>query len=123
VKAFPVQVDWDTIRDSPFTFNPFDLKRGERVGIRILPGERNIQTEIRLRRDSGSGELYAGSTVTMRAVLGKTYIIRAKDIGERVQIWIADGLTDEIVSDVVTPALSKPPPGLPRTPIVIFVRR
>lgn len=59
----------------------------------------------------------------MRAALGKTYIIRAKDIGERVQIWVADALTDEIVSDVVTPSLSKPPPGLPRTPIVIFLRR
>jgi hypothetical protein len=123
VKAFPVQIDWDTIRDSPFTFNPFDVKRGLRVGVRLLPGTRNIQTEIRLRRDASAGESYAGGTVTFSPALGKTYVVRAKDMGERAHVWIADSQTDEIVSDVISPQLGKPPPGFPRTPIIIFIRR
>jgi hypothetical protein len=122
-KAFPVQVDWDTIRDSPLTFNPFDIKRGQRVGVRVAPGERNLQTELRLRRSSSEPELYAGATLTFRAELGKSYVVRSDDLGGKAKLWVVDLQTDTVVSDVATPTLGKPPPGFPRTPIIIFIKR
>jgi hypothetical protein len=122
-KVFPVQVDWDAIRDSPLTFNPFDVKRGLRVGVRVSPGERNVWSELRLRRGFGQPELYAGATLTFKAELGKTYVVRSEDLGDKAKLWVANAQTDEVVSDVLTPTLGKPAPGFPRTPIIIFIPR
>lgn len=123
IKVFPTQIDWNTIRDNPLTFNPSNLPRGSRVGVRMSAGTRNVWSEVRVRRGSAQSEEYAGTMLTVNAVRGKAYVVRATADGDKARIWIADAQTDEAVSDVRTPTFGKPPPGYPKTPIIIFVPR